>query len=155
MAPAAAGRLLTGDHGRRGSDKARGCPPTNKPTPDVGWVPRRRAQNCTSLAAFAPAAVVPAAVGILSAAPGQLIALAPLSATIVLALNQSAIHVGAAVGSATGALTLIYAAPAALGVAAASLTLLALGLLIAEQRCGKSKMPTHREALQRAADGHA
>jgi predicted MFS family arabinose efflux permease len=84
----------------------------------------------------------------------QLIALAPLSATIVLALNQSAIHVGAAVGSATGALTLIYAAPAALGVAAASLTLLALGLLIAEQRCGKSKMPARREALQRAAGGH-
>jgi DHA1 family inner membrane transport protein len=59
------------------------------------------------------------------------------------------------VGSATGALTLIYAAPAALGVAAASLTLLALALLIAEQRCGKSKMPARREALQRAADGHA
>jgi predicted MFS family arabinose efflux permease len=57
-----------------------------------------------------------------------LIALAPLSATIVLALNQSAIHVGAAVGSATGALALIYAAPAALGVTAASLTLLPLAL---------------------------
>jgi MFS transporter, DHA1 family, inner membrane transport protein len=64
----------------------------------------------------------------------KLIALAPLSATILLALNQSAIHVGAAVGSATGAFTLIHSAPGALGVAAASLTMIALASLITEQR---------------------
>jgi predicted MFS family arabinose efflux permease len=72
----------------------------------------------------------------------QLIALAPLSATILLALNQSAIHVGAAVGSATGAFTLIHVAPAALGVAAGSLTMIALALLFAEQRRTKSEIPS-------------
>jgi hypothetical protein len=67
----------------------------------------------------------------------QLIALAPLSATILLALNQSAIHVGAAAGSAAGALTLIHAVPAALGAAAASLTIIALAALVAKQRRSK------------------
>src|SRR5262245_17512860 len=64
----------------------------------------------------------------------QLIALAPRSATILLALNQSAIHVGAAAGSAAGALTLVHAAPSALGVAAALPTLVALALLIVERK---------------------
>jgi predicted MFS family arabinose efflux permease len=64
----------------------------------------------------------------------QLIALAPRAATILLALNQSAIHVGAAAGSAAGAFTIVHAAPAALGVAAAVLTLIALALLIVERK---------------------
>jgi predicted MFS family arabinose efflux permease len=64
----------------------------------------------------------------------QLVALAPRAATILLALNQSAIHVGAAAGSGAGAVTIVYAAPAALGVVAALLTLIALALLIVERK---------------------
>jgi predicted MFS family arabinose efflux permease len=64
----------------------------------------------------------------------QLVALAPRAATILLALNQSAIHVGAAAGSAAGAVTIVYTAPAALGVVAALLTLVALALLIVERK---------------------
>jgi predicted MFS family arabinose efflux permease len=88
----------------------------------------------------------------------RLIALAPVSATIVLALNQSAIHVGAAMGSVAGALTLIHAAPAALGVAAASLSIVALAALVAEQKARQigdafRRLPTNWLNLQPVLPG--
>jgi predicted MFS family arabinose efflux permease len=83
-----------------------------------------------AFALFAPWAVIGWA--FLPPRQSQLVALAPISTTILLALNQSAIHLGAAIGSVVGAFTLIHANPAELGVAAASLAIIALALLIAE-----------------------
>jgi predicted MFS family arabinose efflux permease len=70
----------------------------------------------------------------LPARQARLIALAPQSAPLLLALNASAIYLGMAIGAGLGSLALASAGPPALGWAAALVEVAALMLLVAERR---------------------
>jgi predicted MFS family arabinose efflux permease len=67
----------------------------------------------------------------------EMIAMAPQSAPLLLGLNTSAFYMGMAAGSAIGSLVVAHQPPSSLGLVAAGIELLALGLLAVEWKRGR------------------